>query len=297
MARKRITIEQWLNEALSDTDKGGPCTTISLMYVKPTSGSLEEIHSKAIKAPVDVKSLASFFDNKATGYSQDLPGIQTFRLLAFYGGSEQAQAAHPFTVIDGEINTGGEIAFARHEPSEKGLLAQLMKHNEVVTSLLMQISQTVTIQSVIREKELRGEVAEAQTIVRDVIMNMTDKQNAHQLAVLAYQRETQERQTMIKAIPMGINYLAGREVVPQGFADSEILDAIALKVQPQHLQMLVQMGILTPEQSSLLAARFTKTLEEKAKEAALLKTIPGENGTEKKLPEPAANGSPEATNG
>jgi hypothetical protein len=291
MARKRVTLEQWLVEALSDNDKGGPCTTISLQYVKAGSGSLEEIHSKSIKPPVEAKSLADFFNNKATGYAQDLPGIQTFKLLAFYGGSDQAQATHPFTVIDGEINAGGESAFARHEPTEKGLQAQLMKHNEVVTSLLTQICQTLAVQSVQREQQMRAEVAEANVIVRDVIMNMTDKQNAHQLAMLAYQRETVERQAIMKALPMGINALAGREVVPQGYADTEILDAMALKVQPQHLQVLQQMGILTPDQVTLLAARFTKTLEEKAKEAALIRTIPGETGVK---PPEQSNGSPEA---
>lgn len=290
MAKKRVSIEDWLVEALSDPDKGGPCTAVSLVYIKPGSGNAEEIHTKQLKqgATHNSKSLSDFFMNKACGYAQDLPGIQTFKMLAFYNGSDQAKAALPFTVTDGEMTAGGDVPFSRHEPSEKGLLAQLMKHNESMASMLMQISQTVTVQAVLREQQLRGEVAEANVIIRDVIMNMTDKQNAHALAVLAYQRETGERKMLADALPMGINYLLGKEVIPAQYADSKILDAIAEKVKPEHLTLLVSMGILTQEQSTVLAARFAKTLEEKAKERALLKSIPGEDN---KPPEQGQSGA------
>ena len=277
MGKRRVTIEQWLLEALSDDDKGGPCTTVSLVYCRPGSGNHQEIHSKSLKGTTtNSKSLADFFQNKATGYAQDLPGIQTFKILAFYNGSDQPQAEFPFTVSDGEMTAGNDVPYARHEPTEKGLMGMLMKHLEVSNSLLMQISQTVTIQAVLREKELRAEVAEANTIVRDVIMNMTKENHAHELAKLQYVRESEERRMLGKALPSAINYLAGREVVPQQLADSEMLDAMAEKVKPEHLQMLVQMKIITSEQATLLAARFTKTLEERAKERAILKTVPAE---------------------
>jgi hypothetical protein len=278
MAKRRVTVEQWLNEALADEDKDGPCTTISLMYVKP-GGNLEEIHSKVLKQgqTYSTKQLGDFFMNKSCAYAQDLPGIQTFKMLAFYNGREQPQASFPFTIVDGEMTGGGETAFARHEPSEKGLLAQLMKHNEQMSGILVQITQSTLVQSAVREQGLRAEVAEAQTIVRDVIMNMTKEHQAHELAKLQYIRETEERRMLGKALPAAINHLTGREVIPQGHADSEILDAMAEKVKPEHLTLLVGMKILTQEQATLLAARFTKTLEERQKEQALLKDIPGED--------------------
>jgi hypothetical protein len=276
MARKRITLEQWLIDALSDEDKGQPCTMVSLVYCRPGSGNHQEIHSKQVKPPINAKSLADFFMNKATGYAQDLPGIQTFKVLCFYG-SDQPQAEHPFTLIDGELNASNEIQYSKHEPTEKGLMGMLMKHLEVSNSLLMQISQTVTIQAVIREKELRQEVAEANGIVRDVIMDMTKTQQAHQMEVLRFQRETEERRMLGKALPSAINYITGRETIPQHLADSEMLDAMAEKVKPEHLTLLVQMKILSQEQATLLAARFTKTLEERAKERELLKAVPPED--------------------
>jgi hypothetical protein len=287
MAKRRVTIEQWLIDALSDPDKGGAASTVSLVYVKP-GGSHQEIHSKSLKgATHNAKSLADFFMNKATGYAQDLPGIQTFKILAFYG-TDQPQAEFPFTVADGEMTAGGEIAFARHEPTTQGLLAQLMKHNEQTTSMLMQIAQTVTVQAVLREQQLRAEVAEAQGIVRDVIMDMTKTNQAHEMAKLTFARESEERRMLGKMLPSAVNYVAGREVMPQELADSSMLDAMAEKVKPEHLSMLVQMKILTQEQATLLAARFTRTLEQRAKERELLKTAP----TEEKPPEhaPGTNG-------
>ncbi len=279
MAKRRVTIEAWLLDALSDPDKGGPASVVTLVYVKP-GGSHQEIHSKNLKgATHNPKSLADFFMNKATGYAQDLPGIQTFKILAFYG-TDQPQAEFPFTVADGEMTAGGETAFARHEPTTQGLLAQLMKHNEQTTSMLMQIAQTVTVQAVLREGQLRGEVAEAQAIVRDVIMNMTKENQAHEIAKLQFARETEERRMLGKALPAAVNYIAGRDVLPQELADSNILDAMAEKVKPEHLTLLVQMKILTQEQATLLAARFTKTLEQRTKERELLKTVPAEDKPE-----------------
>jgi hypothetical protein len=276
MAKRRVTLEQWLIEAMSDDDKGGPCTAVSLVFCRPGNGSHQEIHTKQVKPPMNAKSLADFFMNKATAYAQDLPGIQTFKVLCFYG-SDQPQAEHPFTLIDGEINAGDNINYTKHEPTEKGLMGMLMKHVEVTNSLLMQISQTVTVQAVIREKELRSELTEAHVILRDVFMDLNKQTHANNMEVERFKRETEERRMLGKALPSAINYIAGRDVMPQQLADSEILDAMAEKVKPEHLGILVQMKILTQEQATLLAARFTKTLEERAKEQQLIRVAPPED--------------------
>lgn len=274
--RRRTSIEQWITDALSDADKGGPCTALSLVYVK-AGGAFEEIHTKQLKgATHNAKDLAAFFMNKAQGFCQDLPGISTCKLQAFYGG-DQPMAAFPFTIADGEFTAGGEVAFARHEPSQQGLLAQLMKHNEQVTSMLMQIAQTVTIQAVTREAQLRSEVAEAQAIVRDVIMNMTKEQHQNRMAELTFMRQSEERKMLAGALPSLINSVTGSEVIPQSHADTLLLDALALKVKPEHLQALQAMGLVTNEQATLLAARFSKTLEQQEQQRAALKLAPSED--------------------
>lgn len=274
--RRRVTIQQWIEEAFSDKDKAHDLTVLSLVYIKP-NGAQEELHTKTLSgATHQPKVLADFFFNKAANYCQDLPGISTFKLLGFYG-SDQPQATFPFTIAEGELTASGDLAFSRHEPSDKGLLAQLMKHNEHTNAVLMQVLQTVMVQGTIRENQLRTENAEAQAIVRDVMLNMVKEQHANRMAELKFQRESEERNMMAKALPSLINQLTGRDIVPQSMADSQILDALALKVKPEHLTLLTTMGILTEQQSAILAARFTKTLEQHEQERAALKVLPPED--------------------
>jgi hypothetical protein len=273
MARKRITIEQWITEALSDPDKGKACTALSLVHVRGVGQ--EEVHTKPLTGTVKAKDLAEFFIARATGFAQDLAGIQTFRLLAFYGSNEP-QGAFPFTVADGELTGGGESAFAKHEPTQTGLIGQLMKHNEQTMAMALDLAKTMAVSAVQREAAMRQEVSEAQLIVRDVIMNMRKEAHEWRLKELEFQRSSDERRMLGKALPSIINHLSGREVLAGSYADSELLDALAMRVKPEMLQQLIAMNILTQEQGTLLAARFAQAVEERKKEVEALKMVPPE---------------------
>jgi len=273
MARKRITIEQWISDALSDGEKGKSCSAFSLVHIKGVGQ--EEVYTKQITAPVQPKQLAEFFIDRATGFAQDLPGMQTFRMLAFYGSSEP-QAALPFTVADGELTGGGESPFAKHEPTQAGLLGQLMKHNEQVMGMMVDLTKSLAVQSIAHEAEMRKEVNDAQMIVRDVIMNMRKEAHEMRMSELAFARSTEDRRLLGKALPTIINQLSGREVIPEAHADSELLDAIAAKIKPHMLQQLIALGILDTNEAALLTARFARATEERRKEIEALKTVPPE---------------------
>ncbi len=275
MARKRVTVEQAIKDALTDSDKGKPCSAISLVHVKGLG--TEEIHTKQLGGePQDAEQLSAFFVSRATGFSQDLPGIQTFRLLFFYGGNEP-QGSHPFTAIEGELTAGGDVPFSKHEPTPTGLLGQLMKHNEVIMSMQTDMVKGLTLAALQREQQQRGEVMEAQMIVRDVIFNMRKEAHEHQMEQLKFQRETQERQMFGKALPSILNGLTGREVISENHADTELVDAMAMRVKPEQLKMLIASGFIPQEMGALLAARFSKTLERQKAEAEALKQLPPEN--------------------
>jgi len=274
VSKKRITVEQWISDALTDADKGKPCSALALVLAKGTGH--EEIHTKEIQGPQDAKRLADFFISKATGYSQDLPGIQTFKILAFYGQSEP-QATFPFTVAEGALTGGEQVPFSRHEASPNGLFAQLMKHNEAVMSMNMQIVQTLAVGAVTRDQEIQRERNEMNMIMRDMLLTMRKEGHEMQLAQLRYQRETEERRVMAKAIPSIANYLTGREVIPENFADSELIDAIAQDFSPEDIQMLVSMGKLKAEKAAILVARISKAKEDQKKRLEAFRTLPDED--------------------
>jgi hypothetical protein len=80
-----------------------------------------------------------------------------------------------------------------------------------------------------------------------------------------------------RALPSILNGLTGREVISENHADTELIDAMATKVKPEQIKMLIAAGIITQEMGALLVARFNKTLERQQAEAAALKQLPPEN--------------------
>lgn len=276
MAKKRVTVEDWIVQVFADPDKGKPCTAIGLVHVKGVG--YDEIHTKefAPGVPQDPKALAQFFVDRAEATSQDLPGVQTFKLLAFYGKNEP-QNHHYFTAVEGSLTAGtSDTPFSRHEPTQVGILAQLMKHNETVMLMNTDIVRTYAVASLEREHEFRREQGEMTMILRDVLLNMNKEKHEMRLKELEFQRSTEERRMMGKALPTVINYLSGREVMPEHHADSELLDSLALKVQPEQLEMMVSAGFMTHEQAAVLAHRFQKARERAQQQADMVRTIPPE---------------------
>ena len=277
MSRRRVTVEQWIAEALADTDKGAPCSGIALVHQKAIGVGTDEIHTKEIQGTTaSSKQLAEFFINKACAYAQDLPGTQTFRLLAFYGKGEP-QAAFPFTVFEGALTAGENVAASKHEPSTTGLLAQLMKHNENIMSMHQRMTEGFLGMLVTRDLKHQEEKAEMNLIMRDILLNLRKEDHAMALEQKKFQRESEERQMLGRALPSLLNVLSGREVIPESHADSQLVEALALKVEPQHLQMLGQMGIFDQNQLMILANRFKKIRDEHEARRAALATIPPED--------------------
>jgi hypothetical protein len=269
MSRKRITVEQWISAALADTDKGAECSGLCLMYLKGIAQ--EEIHTKELKGPQNIKQLAEFFIDKACGYAQDLAGIHTFKLLAFYGKAEP-QSAFPFTVSDGQLTVGDNSSYSKHEATPAGLLGLLMKHNENVMSMNLAMTTALVTDSMATRKEL----AEATMLVRDAVMSFAELGQRNQMAALAFQRETTERKMFADALPAMVNHLTGREIVPEGFALAKVLEGMAGRIGADDLQMLVSMGKVTPQEAQALAGHFAKVRDEQAKQAAIMKTLPSE---------------------
>lgn len=286
MRKNRITIEEWLSGALSDTEKGGPCTAIALVHMRPNGVGQEEVYAKQMVGTngeiqtVKVSDLASKITSSAVYFVQDIPGIQTFKILAFYNGGSEPRASHTFTVADGDL-TAGDIPYSRFEANERGLLGQLMKHNQDMMNMLSGIVQTTAVQSVLREKELRQDLREAEMIVRDVLLTM--RKDAHQMKMeeLQFQRQTQERAQLGRALPSIVNGLANREVFSENTADTELIDAISLKITPDHVNMLMTMGLLDKQQATILLARIAKTKERIRAEQEALRVLPPEDSEKK----------------
>jgi hypothetical protein len=274
MAKRRQTVDTWVQTVIAEVVDGKPCTAVTCLHLKGMGGATEEVVTKPLEGPVNVKELADHLLGRAEGFSQELPGLQTFKLLAFYGSNEPHNPFH-FTVSDGNVISRSEAMQSAHEPTPTGLLGQLMKHNEglvaqnmALTQSNMQMAQSIIgmclgPQGIIAQS--RQTEVDAIAVVRDATLDMFKQRKEARLEELKAVQELQTR----KAI---------REVFSEAGNKAAILDKLALRISPQDLELLVQLGKVTKEEALALAAQFAAIVEEKKKEVEALKGVPSEDG-------------------
>lgn len=261
----RQTLEQWIHEALTDDTKEKECTALALVH---RAGVREqEIQTVQLgKRQWDAKGLAKMFLSKAENYAAELPGVQTFNLLAFYGGDTQYLAIKPF-MVNGESEMPG---MATEGPTKDGLVQQAMRHSEATIQMALRQTQAMTsamtgmFEMVVRENmNLRKENQDATVILRDAVLRMTEGREEAALKRLKFARDSEERQKWLSFGPALINSLLGREVFPQTVADTALIDAITDSLTEEDIQKLAGTGVIKPEVWGPLAQRMAKTLERK----------------------------------
>jgi len=275
----------WVQTVIADVIDGRPCSAVACLHLKGVGGATEEVVTKPLEGPVNVKELADHLVGRAEGFAQDLAGLQTFKLLAFYGTAEPHNPFH-FTVSDGSVISRNEAMQTAHEPTPTGLLGQLMKHNEqlvqqnmVLTQANMQLAQGVLgmclgPQGVIAQS--RQSELEAIAVVKDATLGMLKERKEARLEELQAVQQIQTRKAILDAIPHMVNRWTGHEVFSETANKAAIIDKLAMKVSPQDLELLVQMGKLTQEEALLLSAQFAAIVETKRKELEAMKTVPSE---------------------
>jgi hypothetical protein len=290
MSKRRQTVDDWVKSVTIDVIDGKGCSAIALLHLKGVGGAVEEVTTKPLEGTVNPTELANHLIGRAEGFSQDLAGLQTFKLVAFYGSNEPHNPFH-FTTSDGTVMSRSETMMSAHEPTPTGLLGQLMKHNEsymamnnqLVTACMNMANTTINMcfgtEGVIQKSV--GSQMEAIEIVKDAMLNMHKERKEILIAESQAAQNLQTRKAVIDAIPHLVNRFTGHEVFDEKTNDSKIIEALAMRISPDDLKLLVGMGKLTSEQALILSARFTSIIEEKKKEADLLKKVPSEESQPK----------------
>lgn len=265
--KKRITLEMWIREAVTDEEQEN-CTMLACVHMM-NSVEKDEVHVVRFGGPKKwtPKELAKLFQSKADAFAQNIPGVQAFAMLAFYGGSEEAQAKHRFNVM-GESEYGDSALGATEGPDGKGLLAQGMRHLEVSTQMMLKQMSTIldasnrTIMLLSDQNEkLMAENHEALTVVKEVVIGQQMNAHNHKMEQLSHIRSTEERKKWLAFAPALINSLLGREVFPQSTADTALVESVAEALSEEDIQKLA--GSLPPALWGPMAQRFTGVLQQK----------------------------------
>lgn len=285
MSNNRKSLKSWIEECLSDTEKGGPCSCLSLIYKKPEGGS-KEIHSLKLGGKThDPEQLSNMFKGKAETYAQDLEGIQRFSLIAFYKSTHEPEAELPFIIVDGELSsrTGRSV---KEDPTATGLMAQFMRHLERKDESLIDVVKgfaAVTLNNhqlmVTENQRLREEVNDAYSIVREMVLERRKEDHDMRMKEMQFARESEDRKQLFKTLPALANTVAGREVFPQSVADTALIEGLGEHIAPDDIKKLVDLGVIKAEVAGPLIARLAEIQERKNKEAEAVKQLPPAKNT------------------
>lgn len=264
----RQTTDQWIRDALLDTEKDGDCTAISLIHMVGTRE--QEIYTMKLGGRAnDPKELAQIFRTKAENHAAEIPGSQTFNLLAFYANRAEPQARKPF-MITGEATEQGQLV--TEGPTGSGIVQQCMRHNEVHTQIalrhtaaMIEASSRMLDRLASHNEKLMSQNQEAMDIVKEVMIARVTDQRDHQMKTLQFERDTQERQKWLSYGPALINGLLNREVFPQATADTALIETIIESLSEEDIMKLASSGIIKPEIWGPLAQRMRHSLERKRK--------------------------------
>lgn len=269
MRRGKKTLASWIREAMADQDKDGQCSMISLVHM--VGQQQKEIHTTKFGPGKqwNENELADMFRNKAETYCQEIPGMQTFQLLAFYGGRTEPEAFMPF-VVNVNQDTGG---LATEPPTEQGKTQQSMRHTEMLLQQVYRRQQTLdefTMSMITRlggmVERLTEENHDAYNIVKEMLMQKALDDHNRKMDQLRFERETQERKKWMSYAPPLVNMILGREVFPQSTADTALVESIAESLNEEDITKLA--GSLKPELWGPLAHRMHQFMLKKKKEQA-----------------------------
>lgn len=262
-AAKRKPMDVWIREAMLDEEPGEKLKQLRLIHM--VGMQQRELRTTVFGTKAFTpENLAKMFRGLAETHVQELAGVHTFELQAFYGDRTEPEAYYPFLVN----SEGDHSGLYTESPTEQGKVQQNMRHAEMV------IQQAYRRQERLDELTIRFAEMQANYVVRltddnremfavmkDMMMNASLNSHQHQMQQLQYSRETEERAKFLSYAPALINTILGREIFPQNNADTALIDAAAEALGEDDIMKLA--GIMPPELMGPLASRIEQAMAKK----------------------------------
>lgn len=235
---------------LRSASAGSRGTEIETFEIEAGQIELEEI-------PVYASSILARAQDDADGNG---PGVCRYVAVSFRKGENKAGSRYSFR-LRGESDADLDDESGEEAPTNKGLITQLMRHNEAMARILVQstgsgmASMARRLESADRlnetlVKERREmfavlEEAKSEQHTRDMEMMLTDKSQT---------RKDQAFAKLMSLVPMVINKIAGSKILPDksdplmmllepliGSMSQEQFQAIAQTLQPEQQIMFVDL--------------------------------------------------------
>jgi len=254
MARKK-SLEQWIQESLTDKDKEKPCTGFDLKH--QIGQSMRHVHAAKLGKEVTAKHLAALFQDKAETCAQDIAGVQYFVLNAYYGENSEPEASLTF-VVTGATDWGN----ATEGPDEKGKTQQQMRLTEMIVQgsfaqnkFAFESMAKMVEQATLGMRQTQSTNLELITALHNLILQSATRNHEYEIEM---SKQKMLGQAMGLAAPL-LNTLTGTTVFPESTEDSALIGALIKFIPESALRQLF--GQLPASVAGPLAARFDRELE------------------------------------
>jgi hypothetical protein len=290
MGRKRQSIEGWIEEARTDVDKTGKLRAIVLVHRVGAQGASTELHNLVIgDRDLKSKDMAEMFQAKAESFAQDLPGVQIFNLLGFYGENTAPEAVHPFTAQPFRDPNDHDGMFTE-APTAEGRTMQRMRHEEMFVQQVFRRQQAQDeyairfMEQASRQMEhmnhaivaLRQESSETFTVVRDLMIAQADKTHAYEMAKMKAVTDAQERKMWMSLLPPMANMVTGKKIFPESIVSQNMLESIIDHLSPEDVTAIASK--LPPHVVAPMMDYLVKRQEQKQREQLEIeRSVPMEN--------------------
>ena len=292
------TLGEWIKEAMNEGDKalGGqqenPLSAIALVHLVGgggIGGMEKEVYNVKLGGSAGKawkpNELGDVLRTKAQNYVQDAPGVQYFKLKAFYG-SDEPKMDFPFLVNVHVDNAGGSLF--TEGPDERGQKQQGMRHMEMAMSQVFAQQQHLNshyqraLELLSRDAhDAKVENREMVTIMKEMIMEKALNNHESRMKEIEAEKSAQTRSQLLKMVPPLVNTVTGRNVFPLESSDTALVELIAESLNEETLGKLAGAGAIPPELMGPLMARMQAHLQKKREETeAKRKLLPAPGNPE-----------------
>ena len=266
MALERKKFETWMRRMLLSVDEeDGQCIKLVISHTTVSKKRGEEVGT--IKIPKAVKDIDAFLNEKideienATVVDADgIGGVQSYQVQAFFEKLEGAKSRYTFRIEADD----DEEEYKSEPPTQAGLTAQLMRHNEAqartMTMTTGQVMASLSRQNT-RLLEMAEKVFEDKLKLIEAMEDLSTKKHERDIEL----RDQAFKQTMVEdgykklvmLAPILVNKFMGKKLLPEQAGTMEIMMARLMEsIGPEQGEALSK--ILTPDQMAILMEIATK---------------------------------------
>jgi len=271
-------IKNWVRQHVCAVSKDhGRCKKVMIRHLNVERKPVGDVHTINITSDAGVEGteiadrIINEIADAALRDANDVrAGVQTYAIYAYYTNDANYVPRKIFRAAADE-DSDPEAGGMSEPPTEKGLVSQLMRHNEITSKnslvamgYIIQTFQKEVEQQRAMNRNLLDQQIQTAMLIQDVTNDAHDRRLKEKRAEMEMSMLEGGFEHLKVILPIIANKIAGKEIVPGAMPKEMYLLASLLEnLSPQ--QQTILRDMLSPQQIAVLAELLGTYEEKKAK--------------------------------